>query len=127
MSDRYELRGRVALVGAAESELGKTPHRTVLSLQLEAAAAALQDAGIAASEVDGLMTSGYQYAERPAVLVAEHLGLSPTYLDSTNLGGSGFVAAVERAGAAIRAGLCQTVLITYGSTQYSSRTRALSG
>lgn len=127
MSGRYDLRGRICLVGAAESELGRTPQRTVLSLQMEAAAAALADAGVDKSEVDGLMTSGYPYAERQAVLLAEYLGLEPTYIDSTNLGGAGFVAAVERAGAAIRAGLCRTVLICYGSTQYSSRIRHLGG
>jgi acetyl-CoA acetyltransferase len=123
----YGLRGAVALVGAAESALGKTPDRTVLSLQQEAALAAVTDAGLTMADVDGLFVSGYPYAERPAVLAAEYLGLRPTYLESTNLGGSGFVAAVERAGAAIAAGVCETVLITYGSTQYSSRTRSLSG
>ncbi|TME38471.1 MAG: thiolase [Chloroflexi bacterium] len=123
----YTLRGQVAIVGVAESALGKTPDRTVLSLQQEAALGALDDAGLALSDVDGLFVSGYQYAERPAVLTAEYLGIQPRYLESTNLGGSGFVAAVERAGAAIAAGLCETVLICYGSTQYSSRTRALGG
>jgi len=123
----YDLRGRVCIAGVAESELGITPHRTVLSLQMEAAQAALADAGIDKSEVDGLMVSGYPYAVRPAVLVAEYLGLQPTYLDGTDLGGSGFEAAVERAGAAIRAGLCKTVLICYGSTQFSSKTRSLGG
>ena len=124
---RYTLRGKTAIVGAAESALGRTPDRTVLSLQQEAALAALADAGLALRDVDGLFVSGYPYAERQAVLVAEYLGLRPRYIESTNLGGSGFVAAAERAAAAIVAGLCETVLIAYGSTQYSSRTRALGG
>jgi acetyl-CoA acetyltransferase len=123
----YALRGRICIAGVAESQLGKTPERTVLSLQMEAAAAALADAGLTADQVDGLMVSGYPYAERPAVLTAEYLGLSPRYIDSTNIGGSAFVAAVERAGAAILAGLCGVVLICYGSTQYSSRARSLGG
>lgn len=123
----YDLRGKICIAGVAESQLGKTPNRTVLSLQMEAAAAALADAGIDKSEVDGLMVSGYPYAERQAVLVAEYMGLQPSYVDSTNTGGSGFLAAVERAGAAIRAGLCNSVLICYGSTQYSGKTRSLGG
>jgi len=123
----YDLRGQVCIAGVAESELGRTPHRTVLSLQMEAAAAALADAGMDKAEVDGIMVSGYPYAERQAVLVAECLGIRPAFIDSTNIGGSGFEAAVERAGAAIRAGLCNTVLICYGSTQYSSKTRSLGG
>ncbi|MGH2492623.1 MAG: hypothetical protein ACRDF9_14085, partial [Candidatus Limnocylindria bacterium] len=62
----YQLRGKVALVGAAESQLGRTPDRTVLSLQMEAAHGALADAGLAPRDVDGLFVSGYPYAERPA-------------------------------------------------------------
>ena len=107
----YDLRGKICIAGVAESQLGKTPNRTVLSLQMEAAAAALADAGIDKSEVDGLMVSGYPYAERQAVLVAEYMGLQPSYVDSTNTGGSGFLAAVERARTAIRAGLCNSGLI----------------
>ena len=121
----YDLRGKICIAGVAESQLGKTPNRTVLSLQMEAAAAALADAGIDKSEVDGLMVSGYPYAERQAVLVAEYMGLQPSYVDSTNTGGSGFLAAVERAGAAIRAGLCNSVLICYGYTKYYFKTRSL--
>jgi acetyl-CoA acetyltransferase len=121
----YRLRGQICLVGVAESSLGRTPDRTVLSLQMEAAAAALADAGLAPSSIDGLMVSGYPYAERQVVLVGEYLGLNLSYVDATNVGGAGFVAAIERAGAAILAGLCQVVLVSYGSTQYSSRTRTL--
>lgn len=123
----YDLRGRVCIAGVAESALGVVPDRTVLSLQMEAAKAALDDAGMELAEVDGLYVAGYPYAERQAVLVAEYLGIRPVYLDDTNLGGCGFLAAVERAGAAIRAGLCRTVLILYGSTQRSSATRKLAG
>lgn len=123
----YTLRGKIAIAGVAESALGVLPDRTVLSLQMEAAREAMADAGLEPLEIDGLFVSGYPYTERQAVLVAEYLGLRPRYLDDTNLGGAGFVAAVERAGAAIQAGLCNTVLITYGSTQRSSGTRKLAG
>jgi len=94
---------------------------------MEAAINAMTDAGLTKADVDGLMVSGYQYAERQAVLVAEYLGLDPRFVDSTNIGGAAFVAAVERAGAAILAGVCKCVLICYGSTQYSSRLRTLGG
>jgi acetyl-CoA acetyltransferase len=98
-----------------------------LSLQIAAARNALTDAGLHLRDVDGLMVSGYPYAERQAVPVAEYLGIRPRYVDSTNIGGAGFIAGMERAVAAIASGLAQTVLITYGSTQYSSRLRGLAG
>ncbi|AGP60594.1 acetyl-CoA acetyltransferase [Streptomyces rapamycinicus] len=123
----YPLRDQVAIVGVAESDLGKTPGHTVFSLQQQAMVTALAEAGLRPRDVDGLMTSGYPYAERQAVSLAEYLGIRPSYVDDTNTGGSGFIAALERAAAAIHCGLCETVLISYGSTQYSSRTRALGG
>ena len=122
----WGLRGATAIAGVAESALGRTPDRTVFSLQMEAAIAALADAGMDRSEIDGLMVSGFPYTERQVPAVAEYLGIEPLWSDGTNFGGSGFEAAVERAGAAITSGLCGAVLITYGSTQYSSRTRGLS-
>src|SRR4029450_4176936 len=45
----------------------------------------------------------------------------PDWIDSTAIGGSSFVAQVAYAGAAIRAGLCSTVLLTYGRTPASAR------
>jgi acetyl-CoA acetyltransferase len=53
--------------------------------------------------------------------MCHHLNLQPDWVDSTNIGGSSFVAQVANAGAAIQAGLCTTVLITYGSTAASDR------
>lgn len=123
----YSLSGRSAVVGVGESGCGKAPGSTVLSLQMEAAAIALGDAGLSAQDVDGLFVSGYPYAERPVALLAEYLGLRPQWVDSTNVGGGAFVMAVEHAAAAIEAGLCETVLISYGSTQYSSGLRRLGG
>lgn len=125
--DEYQLRSAAAIVGVGESPLGSTPDHTVLSLQLAAMREALADAGMLPQEIDGIMTSGYPYAERQSILLAEYLGIRPQYTDSTNTGGSGFLAAVERGAAAIAAGLCHTILISYGSTQYSSGVRALGG
>jgi acetyl-CoA acetyltransferase len=53
--------------------------------------------------------------------LAEHLNLTPRFHDSTNIGGSTFVAQVLHAAAAISAGLCEVALITYGSKASSAR------
>lgn len=125
--DPYALSRRAAVVGIAEYGCGKSPGETVLSLQGRAARLALRDAGLGLADVDGLFVSGYPYAERPGVLLAEYLGIQPSWLDSTNVGGCGFVAALEHAAAVIAVGLCRVVLISYGSTQYSSGLRKLGG
>jgi acetyl-CoA acetyltransferase len=58
-------------------------------------------------------------------VMVEYLGLAPTYTDSTMTGGSSFEIHVEHAAAAILAGLCETVLISYGSDQLSRMGRTL--
>lgn len=125
MSDPKETKGwlrRVAIVGADESdEIGQVPHKGVLQHHSEAALNALEDAGLALSDVDGLFTCGAGFAA--SLQVAEYLGIQPKYTDSTSIGGSSFVVHVEHAAAAIAAGLIDVALITHGETGYSNRFR----
>ena len=51
--------------------------------------------------------------------LGEYLGIAPRYSDSTQVGGSSFIAHLQHAQAAIAAGLCEVALIAYGSTQRS--------
>ena len=54
-------RGKVAIVGAAESDLGEvTPGLTPMDLMAQASLRALDDAGISVREVDGIFASGVQ-------------------------------------------------------------------
>jgi acetyl-CoA acetyltransferase len=110
---------QVAVVGVAESDLGLTPDKTALQLQAQAATAALADAGLGFDEVDALFTAG-AWAWAPTLMLAEYLGIQPTYTDSTNIGGASFEAHLGHAVAGIEAGLFEVALITYGSTQRSS-------
>jgi acetyl-CoA acetyltransferase len=111
------------IVGVAESDLGIVgPDRTELSLQAQAARRALADAGLTLADVDGLATASVEM-NAPVLRAAEYLGVRPSYLDSTNVGGASFVSHVGHAALAIEAGQCEVVLITYGSTQRSQRSR----
>jgi acetyl-CoA acetyltransferase len=113
---------KAGIVGVAESDIGKTPHLTVLSQQALAAKAALDEAGLAKHDVDALFTAG-AWGWSPTMILAEYLGIRPRYTDGTNIGGSSFETHVGHAAAAIEAGLIDVALITYGSTQRSGRTR----
>src|SRR5215831_3636474 len=115
-------RHRAAIVGVAESDLGRTPDKTVLQLQHQAASAALADAGLRFSDVDALFGAG-NWAWSPNLMLAEYLGIRPRYTDATNIGGSSFEAHVGHAVAGIEAGLFEVALIAYGSTQRSDRSR----
>ncbi len=102
----------VAIVGAAETtELGRIPHMSQLQLHADAALNALKDAGLTAADIDGVATAG----ESPTG-VAHYLGITPTWVDGTTVGGCSFMIHVRHAVAAIRHGLCKTVLITHGES-----------
>jgi acetyl-CoA acetyltransferase len=113
------LRGRAAIVGVAESDLGEVGSGfTPLDLIGQATRRALDDAGLQKSDVDGLF-SATAYHQMPNLWVGEYLGIRPRYSDATNSGGSSFVSHLLHAAAAIEAGLCEVALVTYGSTQRS--------
>ena len=64
--DLKELRGKVAIVGASESDaIGVLPDKSALTLHAESARNALSDAGLTIADVDGLFTAGgYQCSAR---------------------------------------------------------------
>ena len=121
------IRGRAAIVGVAESDLGEVgPGFTPLDLIGQATLRALDDAGLKKEDVDGLFSASAYY-HMPTLSVGEYLGIRPRYSDATNMGGSSFVSHLFHAAAAIDAGLCEVALIAYGSTQRSAGGRLVSG
>ena len=119
MMKNTDLRGSVAISGVGEADrspllIGSSP----LDLMSQAALRATEDAGIALEEIDGVFAASSQLAF-PALSVAEHLGLSPRYFDSTNTGGDSFMGHVHHAMLAIVTGQIDVALIVHGSTQKS--------
>lgn len=80
---------------------------------------AVTDAGLTMQDIDGICTASVA-ATMWAMPVIEHLGIRPTFIDSTMLGGSSFVAHLMPAIQALMAGQCNAVLVCYGSTQRTS-------
>jgi acetyl-CoA acetyltransferase len=113
------LRGNCAIVGTAESDLGEVaPGMTPVDLTAQAIVRALEDCGLRLGDVDGVFTATTQ-TRMIAMAVSEYLGITPRYFDSTQVGGSSFMAHVAHARAAIAAGCCEVAVIAYGSTQRS--------
>src|SRR6202165_4300257 len=105
-------RNQVAVVGAAETtELGVIPNVSQIQLHADAALNALADAGLKLSDIDGIATA----VETPQQ-IAHYLGITPTWVDGTSVGGCSFMLHVRHAAAAIEAGLCKTVLITHAES-----------
>jgi len=119
-------RGSVAIVGAAESDLGAVAAlMSPIDLMAQGIHRALEDAGLTLRDVDGLFCATTQ-ARTSAMSLAEYLGLPDAYTDSTIVGGSSFEIHVAHAHAALEAGLCNVAVIAYGSTQRTVGRRAAS-
>ena len=101
----------IAFAGAAETELGALPQFSELDLRADAAHRALADAGLTLADVDGITSA----VESP-IDVAHYLGITPSWYDGTSVGGCSFLVHVRHAAAAIRAGLCTTVLVLHGES-----------
>lgn len=102
----------VAVVGASETtKLGVVPDMSQIQLHADAALNAMKDAGLKPKDIDGIATAG----ETPQQL-AHYLGITPTYVDGTSVGGCSFMIHVRHAAAAIQSGLAKTILITHGES-----------
>ena len=123
------LRGTVAIVGAADTEVGVVPHLSATQLYVQAAKLALEDAGITKEHVDGLITCNsfvepYLYH---AEMIAEYLQIFPRYCLNVATGGGTTLAIMHHAASAIATGICNTVLVTMADNMLSglSRDRAI--
>ena len=115
------------IVGIGLSDYPKAPHLDGVQHVVQATQRALEDSGVLKSAIDGYVSAGGMAAGRgedPAGM-AEYLGIAHRYIDGTMVGGSSFEFHVQHAAAAIREGLCDTVLIVYGSDQLTRMGRTL--
>jgi acetyl-CoA acetyltransferase len=110
-------RGAAAIVGVAESDLGAVAKdMSPIDLMAQGVHRALADCGLGLGDVDGLLCATAQ-SRTSGLALAEYLGISPAFIDSTILGGSSFMFHVAHAQAALELGLCRVAVIAYGSTQ----------
>ncbi len=121
----HPLRGKTAIVGLGTAGVGAAPGFSAMELLGLSVRAALDDAGMALSDIDAVFaaTSTHAFA---SMSVTEYLGLNPKYFDSTNIGGSSFEMHLLQASLALDAGLCDAALICYGSNQRTAGGRLVS-
>ncbi|HEX7522476.1 MAG TPA: acetyl-CoA acetyltransferase [Acidimicrobiia bacterium] len=105
---------RVAVVGAALSDCGRVDTKSPFELHYQAASRAIADAGLTKADVDGLGSVGTGLLA--PIEIGEYLGLRPTWVDGTGVGGSTWEFMVEHAVEAIVAGHAEVVVLVYGST-----------
>ncbi|MEK7777437.1 MAG: hypothetical protein AAB303_02280 [Chloroflexota bacterium] len=110
-----------AIVGIHEYPLRVVgPGVSAIQIKAHSASKALEDAGFSWKDVDGVFDAN----EAPGgggLGISEYLGLKPSYIDTTAVGGSSFEFQANHARAAIAAGKCNVALLTYGSIAHSER------
>ena len=118
-----ELRDTCAIVGTATSRLGKVPGTSSLDLMVEAIRNALDDAGLKASDVDGVLCRGPDDSYSHHQLVAERLGVNARFSTTLTNGGASQIMSVALAVMAIRFGLAKTIVCGFARDTWS-RTHA---
>jgi len=111
-----DLRGKTVIVGVGTAGCGEAPGMSELEILAQAARAAVEDAGLTMKDIDGLCTANLMAAMWP-LNVVEYLGLRPKFVEGTNIGGAAFVAHQLPSMLALDAGVCDAVLVCYGSNQ----------
>ena len=87
----------------------------------------VDEAAIAKDAIDGLTVSSFTLAPDIAVGVAQHLGLSPRWLDHIPTGGASGVMALRRAARAVQAGDASIVACVAGDTNHVDSFRLMLG
>lgn len=113
----------MCVVGVGLADGPRTPDMTGLMLEAQAFRRALDDCGLQKEDIEGLASAGYGGMHE--VMLAEYLGLRPSWLESTSCGGSSFEFHLLHAARAIQAGDVDTVAIVYGNNELSTAGRTL--
>ncbi len=116
-ADKY-LRDKYAIIGIGETTYTRGSGMTTRALGTWAIKNAMDDAGIPAAEIDGMMSySGNDSTASP--MLAGDLGIRLNFYMDVQGGGSSSEALIGLAIGAIEAGMCETVVIFRSMNGYS--------
>ncbi|MFD7864084.1 lipid-transfer protein [Streptomyces sp. NPDC057682] len=114
------LGGRAAVVGIGATEFSKDSGRSELKLAVEAVHAALDDAGLAPADVDGLVT--FTMDTSPEITVAQAAGIGElSFFSRVHYGGGAACATVQQAALAVACGVADVVVCYRAFNERSGR------
>ncbi|MFE6102957.1 lipid-transfer protein [Streptomyces laurentii] len=114
------LGGRAAIAGIGATEFSKDSGRSELTLAVEAVHAALDDAGLAPGDVDGLVT--FTMDTSPEITVAQAAGIGElSFFSRVHYGGGAACATVQQAALAVAAGVAEVVVCYRAFNERSGR------
>jgi acetyl-CoA acetyltransferase len=106
---------QIAIAGIGKTTPVRRSPKSLRALCVEAIRAALDDAGIDASDVDGIVTDGtIMPATVPRDFLAAQLGIDRRFDAGTSFGGAGTAYAPKLAQLAISAGLAKIIVYCFG-------------
>lgn len=109
MSLVHRTRDVAAIAGIGATEFSKESGRSELRLAVEAVGAALDDAGIAPAEVDGMVT--FTMDTNPEIEIARNLGIGElSFFSRIHHGGGAACATVQQAVLAVATGVAEVVV-----------------
>lgn len=114
----------IAIIGYGETKNVLRGGRSSYDLAGEVLEQILEQTGIDKAQIDGMsICETMSETSNPfwGVYMCEHLGLSPTWMQVSALGGASTISGIARAAAAIRDGSCETVLVLASDAQSSSK------
>jgi acetyl-CoA acetyltransferase len=117
------MQRKVCVVGVGLSDGPVTPDLSATMLEAQSFKRALDDAGLNKVDIDGIASAGYGGMHE--VMLAEYLGIRPTWMESTSVGGSSFEFHTMHAYRAIQNGDADTIAVIYGNNQLSASGRTL--
>lgn len=108
------MRGEVVIAGIGHTAYGKLPGRSPTSLNVEAIAGALADAGVEKEAVDALFVKypTSHYTSMYGQVVAEAIGLQPRIGGVWDQGGATNISMISFAAMAIVHGQCEIAVVT---------------
>jgi acetyl-CoA acetyltransferase len=124
-SGKMTVRNKAVIIGVGESDIGRVPGMTGLGLNAQAARRAIADAGLRPSDIDGLLTA-YSFTEPYFMLgsvLAEYLGIKPTFCASLIAGGASPTVMLRHATDAVANGSATTVLVCAGENRATGMSR----
>lgn len=117
---RDTLGGRAAVVGIGATEFSKDSGRSELKLAVEAVRAALDDAGLSPTDVDGLVT--FTMDTSPEITVAQAAGIGElSFFSRIHYGGGAACATVQQAALAVASGVAEVVVCYRAFNERSGR------
>jgi acetyl-CoA acetyltransferase len=114
------MRDQAAIVGIGQTEFSKNSGRSELQLAAEAVKAALDDAGLSPSDVDGMTTFTMDTSQE--IEVARAVGIGDlTFFSRIEYGGGAAIGVMHQAMMAVATGAAKTVVVYRAFNERSGR------